>query len=111
MSYQFPVDPHDLFTERTAQFVNLGLPKADLDQVRERVIDMWADAPGGWTYEWSRLASRYAESGDPYRASLAYGGARFPCLADEARRPPCDARWSSTRWRPTPSVSTSSDGG
>ena len=85
MSYQFPVDPQDLFTERTEQFVNLGLPKQDLDQLRERVIDMWADAPGGWTYEWSQLASRYAESGDPYRASLAYGGARFPCLADESK--------------------------
>jgi esterase FrsA len=74
-----------VFTERTPQFVSLGLPRQDIDQLRGRVIDMWANAPGGWTYEWSRLAARYAGSADPYRAALAYGGARFPCLADEGK--------------------------
>ena len=73
MGYQFPLDPQDVFTERTPQFVSLGLPRQDIDQLRGRVIDMWANAPGGWTYEWSRLAARYAGSADPYRAALAYG--------------------------------------
>jgi esterase FrsA len=85
MSYQFPVDPGSLLDERTAQFVNLGIPAADVAQLRGVVLDMWADAPGGWTWEWSRLAQRYAAAGDHYRASLAYGGARFPCLADPSK--------------------------
>lgn len=85
MTYQFPVDPSDLFEERAAQFVNLGLPADEVAHLRAAITDMWADAPGGWTWEWSRLAQRYAARGEHYRASLAYGGARFPCLADPAR--------------------------
>ncbi|WP_230312950.1 alpha/beta hydrolase [Nakamurella alba] len=46
---------------------------------------MWADGPGGWCFEWSRIADRYAESGQPWLASLAYGGARYPCLADRPK--------------------------
>ncbi|WP_328522731.1 alpha/beta fold hydrolase [Kribbella sp. NBC_00359] len=85
MAYQFPINPDNLFEERTAQFVNLGLPAVEVARLRGAITDMWADAPGGWTWEWSRLAERYAASGEHYRASLAYGGARFPCLADPAK--------------------------
>jgi esterase FrsA len=46
---------------------------------------MWADTPGGWVYEWSRLAEKHADRGDHYLASLTYGCAKFPCLADPAR--------------------------
>ena len=46
---------------------------------------MWADAPGGWVYEWSTLAEEYADRGDHYLASLTYGCAKFPCLTDQAR--------------------------
>ena len=46
---------------------------------------MWADAPGGWVYEWSKLAEKYADRGDHYLASLVYGCAKFPCLTDPAR--------------------------
>jgi esterase FrsA len=46
---------------------------------------MWADAPGGWVYEWSKLAESYAESGDHATAALAFGCAKFPCLTDQAR--------------------------
>jgi hypothetical protein len=34
---------------------------------------------------WSKLADQCARSGQSFRAMLAYGGARFPCLADQAK--------------------------
>jgi esterase FrsA len=85
MSYEYPVDVKGLWTERAPQFVSLGTPKEEVDRLVDTVTDMWADAPGGWCYEWSQLADRYARSGDALHAFLAYGGARFPCLADQAK--------------------------
>jgi esterase FrsA len=85
MGYIFPVDVKDLWSERARQFVALGTAEEDIDRLTQTITDMWADAPGGWSYEWSKLAERYARSDQPYRAMLAYGGARFPCLADQAR--------------------------
>jgi esterase FrsA len=46
---------------------------------------MWADELGGWVFEWSKLALRYAEQGDHRMAALVYGCAKFPCLTDDAR--------------------------
>ncbi len=37
-------------------------------------------------YEFSQLAARYAGDQRHLLASLAYGYAKFPCLADDARR-------------------------
>ena len=54
--------------------------------MRAAITDMWADAPGGWVFEWSRLGARYAEEGNEALATLAYGWARFPVLADDAKR-------------------------
>jgi esterase FrsA len=65
--------------------VNLGVPKEEVDRLVEVVDDMWADRPGGWCFEWSRLAARYADAGQPWLAAAAYGGARFPCLANPAK--------------------------
>ncbi|MFD7288897.1 alpha/beta fold hydrolase [Streptomyces sp. NPDC059863] len=86
MSYQWPLDAKDLFGERYPQMVGTGLPVPDVDAVRAAVTDMWADEPGGWVHEWSALAARYAEAGSHGLAALAYGWARFPTLADEAKR-------------------------
>jgi esterase FrsA len=86
MSYQWPLDPQDLFSERYAQMTNTGLPAEDVDGVRDATIDMWADAPGGWVFEWSKLAASYAEAGSHLQAALAYGWAKFPTLADESKR-------------------------
>src|SRR5580704_5766434 len=86
MSYEWPVDPADLFGERCPQMVNAGLPAGDVDAVRSVIIDMWKDEPGGWVYEWSRLASRYAAAGSHLLAALAYGWAKFPTLADGSKR-------------------------
>jgi esterase FrsA len=86
MSYEFTVDTRALFSERYPQWANLGLPAADLDRVRAAITTMWADEPGGWTYELSAMAREYAGRGDHYLACLAYGVAKFPVLADEAKR-------------------------
>ena len=85
MSYEYPVDVKGLWTERAPQFVSLGTPKEEVDRLVDTVTDMWVDGPGGWCYEWSQLADRYANSSQAHLAFLAYGGARFPCLADAAK--------------------------
>jgi esterase FrsA len=86
MPYRWPLDPQELFVERYPQMVNTGLPAQDADAMRAAVTDMWADAPGGWVFEWSQLGARYAEEGNEPLATLAYGWAKFPVLADEAKR-------------------------
>lgn len=86
MPYQWPLDPQELFVERCPQMVNTGLPAADVDAVRATITEMWTDAPGGWVFEWSSQAARYAEAGEEYLATLAYGWAKFPTLADDAKR-------------------------
>jgi esterase FrsA len=86
MSYTFDISPKSIFKERTPQFVNLGLPLADIADVASRITDTWASGRGGWVGEWSTLAERYSAAGDHFRAFLAYGGAKFPCLATQGRR-------------------------
>jgi esterase FrsA len=86
MSYEWPVDVAGLFGERYAQMINTGLPAKDVDAVRAAVTEMWPDAPGGWVYEFSALAARYADAGSHLLASLAYGWAKFPTLADAPKR-------------------------
>lgn len=83
--YTYEIDPADMFEDRTHQFEKFGIPLDDIERVRAAVNDMWADAPGGWPYEWSMLARKYADNGDHYLASLAYGCAKFPCLTDQTR--------------------------
>jgi hypothetical protein len=53
MAYTYAIDPKSMFEDRTAQFVSFGLPEADVTDVAQSVTDMWADASGGWVYEWS----------------------------------------------------------
>ena len=86
MSYQWPLDPRELFTERYPQMVNTGLPADEVDAVRAATVEMWGDQPGGWVHEWSELGARYASEGRHDLAVLAYGWAKFPVLADDAKR-------------------------
>ncbi len=86
MSYQWPLDPQELFVERYPQMVNTGLPARDADAMRSAITEMWPDAPGGWVFERSQLGARYAEEGDETLATLAYGWAKFPIVADDAKR-------------------------
>ena len=74
-----------MFTDRMQQFEKFGIPSGDVERVRAATTDMWADTPGGWVYEWSKLAESYADSRDHAKAALAYGFAKFPCLNSEAR--------------------------
>ncbi|WP_069161359.1 alpha/beta hydrolase [Nocardia altamirensis] len=90
MSYEWPLDPEDLFVERYPQMLRSGLTTTDVREVRAAVVEMWPDAPGGWVYEWSKLAAHYAADGRHDRAAAAYGWAKFPCLADEAKREALD---------------------
>ena len=86
MPYRWPFDPQELFVERYPQMVNTGVPADDADAMRAAIRDMWADAPGGWVFEWSQLGRRYADEGNELLATLAYGWAKFPVLADDAKR-------------------------
>jgi len=83
--YTYDVAAADMFADRTHQFEKFGIPLDDIERVRVATTDMWADAPGGWVYEWSKLAHQYADRGDHRMASLVYGCAKFPCLTDQAR--------------------------
>ena len=83
--YTFDVDPQAMFEDRTHQFAGFGIPVADIAHVRSRTTEMWTDAPGGWSFEWSALAKTYADAGDHQLAAYAYGCAHFPCLNTDAR--------------------------
>jgi esterase FrsA len=86
MSYTYSIAPQAMFEDRFEQFVALGVPRAEVEEMRSAISDMWSDAPGGWVFEWSQLARRHLGANQFYMASLAYGCAKFPCLANEAKR-------------------------
>jgi hypothetical protein len=88
--YTYDIDPQAMFEDRAQQFEKFGIPCDDTARARAAVTDMWADAPGGWVYEWSKLAQDYADSGDHATAATAYGFAKFPCLNSPARVPAMD---------------------
>jgi esterase FrsA len=83
--YTYDIDPQAMFDDRTHQFAAFGIPLADINDVRARVTDMWADSPGGWSYEWSALARKYIGDGNHGLAAYAYGCAHFPCLNTDGR--------------------------
>lgn len=83
--FTFPLAPTDLFEERSPQFMAWGIPKAIIHAVEARVTDMWAEEPGGWTYEWTQEAAKARADGAWMLASSLYGAARFPCLATPSR--------------------------
>ena len=86
MGYQWPVDIADIFVERSPQMVNTGMSEADVKAMRSAIKNMWPDEPGGWVYEWSKLAKYYADESRHDLALLAYGWAKYPSLADESKR-------------------------
>jgi esterase FrsA len=86
MGYEYQMDVKALFEDRFAEFVGLGIPNTEVMEMQAVITDMWTDAPGGWVYEWSQLAQKHADANEMLLASLAYGCAKFPCLANDARR-------------------------
>jgi 2-polyprenyl-6-methoxyphenol hydroxylase-like FAD-dependent oxidoreductase len=85
MPYTYPIDADAMFEDRFHQFVGFGLPAADVERVRAATTDFWNGGAGGWVHEFSRLGGEYADQQRFLLASLAFGCAKFPCLADEAR--------------------------
>ena len=83
--YTYDIDAQEMFDDRTHQFEKFGIPIGDIENVRTAVTDVWPDAPGGWVYEWSKLAESYADTGGYMLAALTYGCAKFPCLTGAAR--------------------------
>ena len=78
MSYTYDLSPEASFKDRYSQFIGFGIPKADVDTLRDTIKDMWTDAPAGWSYEWSVFARKYLEAGNSLLASFAYGFPYFP---------------------------------
>jgi pimeloyl-ACP methyl ester carboxylesterase len=64
----YELSPAAYFEDRYSQFVSFGIPKADVDTLRATIKDMWADAPGGWPFEWSSFAPKYLQAGNPLLA-------------------------------------------
>jgi esterase FrsA len=108
MSYTYDLRPEASFEDRYSQFIGFGIPKADVGTMRTTIKDMWADAPGGWSYEWSEFARKYLEAGNPLLPSFAYGFAIFPCLANDARRKAQQISLNATSRRHRASPSNSS---
>ncbi|MBB5160498.1 hypothetical protein [Mycobacterium sp. AZCC_0083] len=74
-TYDIDIDAQTMFDDRAVQFAKFGVPTDDIERVRAAVTDMWSDEPGGWVFEWSTLAQRYAEWGD-HRMRRWYTAAR-----------------------------------
>jgi esterase FrsA len=85
MPYTYPIDAQAMFDDRTTQFERFGVLASELAGVRA-ADDMWRDGPGGWCFEWSKLATRHAAAGEHMQASQLFGCAKFPCLAGQANR-------------------------
>src|ERR1700691_445244 len=83
--YTYEIDTADMFEDRAGQFAKFGIPPDEIERIRAAVKDMWADAPGGWVYEWSKLAGGHADRGDHYLSSLIYSCAQCSWLTDQAR--------------------------
>ncbi|HEY6879102.1 MAG TPA: alpha/beta hydrolase [Polyangiales bacterium] len=79
------IDTEQLFEERAAQFIAWGIPRSTVERVRARVQDMWADAPGGFCFEWG-LEAEAMERIAPMRAVPLWGAARFPAACTEGRK-------------------------
>jgi len=80
MAYTYPVTASAMFEDRAAQFEAFGVPTSEMAEVRAAVADMWSEGPGGWAYEWSKVAARHAVAGQHSLASLLYGCAKFGSL-------------------------------
>merc|ERR1719401_2377538 len=74
------------FSERRNQFINWGIPEDKVAKLEKDIKDMWGEGPGGWVYEWSQVAKRFADKGDHIKAATAYGAAKFPTISTQAKQ-------------------------
>jgi len=85
-AFPFDLDARELLAERRGQFLGWGMSRRTLAEAESRVADAWGEGPGGWVFEWSRLAEQHELRGAGRQASLAFGAAKFPALASDSRR-------------------------
>jgi esterase FrsA len=86
MSYTYDLSPAACFEDRYSQFIAFGIPKADVDTLRATIkicgpmrrADGRTNGPHSRGNIWKRETRSFA--------SFAYGFAKFPCLANDARR-------------------------
>lgn len=85
--------------DRFQGWVNMGVPRDELDRTLRRIHDLKGDGPGSWVYELSQVAAGYeaaavhteetgkpADAGKDWKtASIYYYIARFPYLSSAAR--------------------------
>lgn len=83
--FTFPLDPDELFLERSQQFASWGIPRNTIARVQAQVRDSWHEGPGGWTDEWLREAEKAEAEGRFLRAAMLYGAARFPVIVTPMR--------------------------
>lgn len=86
--FHFDLNARDLLAERRGQFLGWGIARRTLAEAESRVTDTWNEGPGGWVFEWCRIARRLEDRGATLQASLAFGAAKFPVLGSDSR---CDA--------------------
>ena len=84
--FTFPLNPADVFSDRSGQFISQGIPAETLEKAKSSIKNMWTLGPGGWVYEWSLLAENAEKKGDYLLTSLIYGVAKYPCLFNEQQR-------------------------
>ncbi|MEI9919927.1 MAG: alpha/beta fold hydrolase [Bacteroidota bacterium] len=85
-AFTFPLNPSDVFTDRSGQFISSGVPATTLAKAKSSIKDMWTNGAGGWIYEWSELAKEAENKNDYLQASLLYGIAKYPCLINRSQR-------------------------
>lgn len=84
--FTFPVQPAELFAERTRHFRAWGVPAHVVARVRERIDDTWGRGRTGWVPVWAGEARHAETEGDWAQAAALWGAARFPCMATADRR-------------------------
>lgn len=84
--FTFPLNPSDLFNERSRQFQSWGIPRSTIKEVQYAIQDMWREAPGGWTHEWFQRGKQAEQQGKMLRAAACYGAARFPSACTAFRQ-------------------------
>ena len=107
--YTYDIDAQAMFEDRTEQFAKFGIPHEDIERVRAAVTDMWTDAPGGWVFEWSRLAQAMPNrviTGWRHWCTAARSSRAWPMKRGSAR---CIVNSSSSSWPQPISPCTSND--
>ncbi|MES1224769.1 MAG: alpha/beta hydrolase, partial [Bacteroidota bacterium] len=78
LSANYPLQPADLFRDRSGQWIAAGVPAELLQKALAEIDSMWHEGPGGWAYEFSALAASVENENNFLLAALLYGIAKYP---------------------------------